>query len=1047
MRKTILLFAATFCMLGTLNAQYHCFTDEVTQRAKEQYSQIALDEARLKTEIENQLLNMGLRSMAKTTDINDTATLYVPIVFHIVHDYSVASYITDNDVYASLRNINNLFNKENPDTADVINVFKGKIPGTNVPYIGNAKIRFRLATKDPLGQPTHGITRRHSHLSTFASDQAKFDGWPQHAYLNIWLIRRFNQDHSGAGAYAYKPPTAAAIPHVDGVICLVGQRDQDHTLSHEIGHSLNLDHTWGGTNSPMVACGDDDVDDTPPTKGHTGGCTVGNLYDTECLYNTGKMGIINMDFADFTAGTNNDGISFHSNISGAYIDSVSFYPTDSGKPYQIVLKYNGNTIDSHTGITTDNKTLLNAGKLNINNAATIADSATGVGLKFRIYDSILINSVRFYSTGAGQPYEIVLKRGGTTLHSYTGVTGPSGIEVSPLRFKVVTVDTTVEFSLEFAVNPGARRDTSALLPGAAYVPTLPGIFTITAPSTNGRYNYFHNWSIGAFRYKEKVNVNFMVPTLDTNQGAFSLEFSNNPGAKREYVTGTTIYFDEVPDVFKIDNHINNPNYYNYFYDITVRYGYYKRYGSAMALALFGDSTKTFINYPDTVNAQNVMDYTFCAKMFTHLQAVRMRTSLQNNIANRSNLITAANHAATGILEPFPDLPPIADFTIENMTFICPTGPNIIFRNRSWNDTISNLEWTFVNGSETKTATNVNPNYTSGTSQKFNHPGWVNISLKATSNAGTHTVTKNNLLYIADTNTISAQNYIQEFNPGSDLDKYPTFNYFNNPQKWEFVNFTGFYDNTSIRYSGYDSRFGTETRLNSPEGDYDDFFTPAFDLSSFSGSQYCNLSFMSSGAFVTNTIADMTDSLEISYSTNCGVSWVRLKALTKQEIGNNGTQLYPFAPSYHAQWQLQSINLPQNIRQSRVFFRFRFKPNIGRSPLAIPNFGTGNNFYIDRLHFNDFPTGINPDEMEKKNMVLAPNPTTGSTFVVLNNITGKTTVQVTDITGKLIFRTETTLHEKISRIEIPASYISVSGVYLVQVLSDNGTKQTEKLVVH
>ena len=41
-------------------------------------------------------------------------------------------------------------------------------------------------------------------------------------------------------------------------------------LTHEVGHYLNLLHTWGYTNDPGVDClGTDDVSDTPPTKGWT----------------------------------------------------------------------------------------------------------------------------------------------------------------------------------------------------------------------------------------------------------------------------------------------------------------------------------------------------------------------------------------------------------------------------------------------------------------------------------------------------------------------------------------------------------------------------------------------------------------------------------------------------------------------------------------------------------------------------------------------------------------------------------------------------------
>ena len=46
-------------------------------------------------------------------------------------------------------------------------------------------------------------------------------------------------------------------------------------LTHESGHWLNLAHVWGDTNDPGVACGNDNVSDTPITKGYTS-CALSN---------------------------------------------------------------------------------------------------------------------------------------------------------------------------------------------------------------------------------------------------------------------------------------------------------------------------------------------------------------------------------------------------------------------------------------------------------------------------------------------------------------------------------------------------------------------------------------------------------------------------------------------------------------------------------------------------------------------------------------------------------------------------------------------------
>src|SRR3982750_4595750 len=46
-----------------------------------------------------------------------------------------------------------------------------------------------------------------------------------------------------------------------------GTPNGSRTITHEAGHWFNLKHLWGSTNQPQVACGDDNVTDTPETQG------------------------------------------------------------------------------------------------------------------------------------------------------------------------------------------------------------------------------------------------------------------------------------------------------------------------------------------------------------------------------------------------------------------------------------------------------------------------------------------------------------------------------------------------------------------------------------------------------------------------------------------------------------------------------------------------------------------------------------------------------------------------------------------------------------
>ncbi|RYZ44648.1 MAG: T9SS type A sorting domain-containing protein [Sphingobacteriales bacterium] len=499
--------------------------------------------------------------------------------------------------------------------------------------------------------------------------------------------------------------------------------------------------------------------------------------------------------------------------------------------------------------------------------------------------------------------------------------------------------------------------------------------------------------------------------------------------------------------------LSNDYFQNKISEFMLEYedrSFIKFYSPAEALHLFGDATKTYIDYPDTVNSQNVMDYTYCSKMFTYLQTVRMRNTLQNSVAFRNNLVTSSNLALTGALDPWPDLAPVADFSTDKVFACANTAatPDIAFRNRSWNDTVGNVVWTFGSNAANPTITQTGAGINTQVNNKFGTPGWASVSLIANSNAGSDTFTNDKAVYIADPTAMDPNGYIEEFTPGANLDKYPTFDYYNTPDhKWEFVTNAGTFDNTSIRFKNFDKRSGTETYIGTPKGDFGDLYTPAFDIRAM-GNGPVYLNFFSAGAFRTNLPNEMLDSIQISYSINCGGAWTTMKTLTKAEISNNGVRTTEFTPTGALNWQPQSIVLPaairgsSNVNASRVFFRIRYKVGADAG-----YFGTGNHFYLDRLHLSNWTASVSMPQFDEKGVVLAPNPTTGSTFVIIKGSKASDAqVVVTDIAGKVVYSTQASLSGDVNRVEIPASYLSVKGVYLVQVVTGS-SKHTEKLVVY
>lgn len=262
MKKSLLAFVLSLTIVWTSNGQERktCATDEVNQEA------IRKNPALLQQREQLEQFTSTYVHNHEAQRTNDGTILYViPVVFHIVHNYGPEN-ISDEQVLDAVRIMNRDYQKLNPDTVDAVPSFTNNI--------ANIQVEFRLANIDNHGNCTNGIDRIVSSLTMNADDNAKLNPWPYQNYLNIWSINTFSSAHAGAAAYAYYPGVGGSA---DGVISLytyigsIGASNvfNSRTLTHEVGHCFNLSHTWGSTNQPGVACGDDNVSDTPETMGWT----------------------------------------------------------------------------------------------------------------------------------------------------------------------------------------------------------------------------------------------------------------------------------------------------------------------------------------------------------------------------------------------------------------------------------------------------------------------------------------------------------------------------------------------------------------------------------------------------------------------------------------------------------------------------------------------------------------------------------------------------------------------------------------------------------
>lgn len=488
------------------------------------------------------------------------------------------------------------------------------------------------------------------------------------------------------------------------------------------------------------------------------------------------------------------------------------------------------------------------------------------------------------------------------------------------------------------------------------------------------------------------------------------------------------------------------------YDSVCATNYFKVYPSSVP------GIDSLENYPDTANEQNIMNYADCKIMLTKGQVWRMRATLNSDIGGRNNLWDSANLVYTGALAPLPDMKPIPDFVInptsgntdrsnyrERLLFFTFPNSTVKFVNTSWRDTVQSIDWTFTHG-----PTNPSSNNTASVNNAFSEPGWVPLTMKVTgNNSGDTTVTWDHALFVSDINATSPTNYYQEFT-GGDVDKWPMFNYYNNGFKWKLNTSVGYYDNFSIQYQGYDTRLDPSIfaypRTGSPKGDFDDFFSVPFDLTSFGGGN-CNMNFFMSAASRSTLSLSINDTLEIAYATKTSTgamsAWTTIGRIGKSDLINKGVVPGEYTPQFMSDWKEKSVVIPTGARTGYTVFRYRYRPGVGADGI----YSSGNNLFLDRINFSTFPANVANVKMDDKTVLVVPNPTNGDAYVVLKDVNSNSAnIVVTDITGKVVYTASEAISGNEARILIPATAIAVKGIYMVQTVTGSQVN-TQKLVTY
>ena len=257
MKKITSLFAFTLILsIGfaqqeiTVPAKRTCGTVDYLEMQKKNDPDVAERMDRIEQFTQKWIENGGENSFKTSSSV-----ITIPVVVHVLYKTSSQN-ISDAQIKSQITVLNADYRKLNSD-------FKTVVPSAFQSAAGDAGIEFCLATVDPNGAATTGIIRKSTTSSSFSTnDYVKYsskggdDAWSSSKYLNIWIC------NLSGGLLGYSQFPGAGSAATDGCVILYSAFGNQGTVSapynlgrtvtHEVGHWLNLNHIWGEDRKSVV---------------------------------------------------------------------------------------------------------------------------------------------------------------------------------------------------------------------------------------------------------------------------------------------------------------------------------------------------------------------------------------------------------------------------------------------------------------------------------------------------------------------------------------------------------------------------------------------------------------------------------------------------------------------------------------------------------------------------------------------------------------------------------------------------------------------------
>jgi hypothetical protein len=308
MKKNLLVTIAFLFSFSFVSAQQkECGTMEYLEYLKSQDPQLENKMLQNEQALQNWIKTYAASISGKNSINKKSTIITIPVVVHVVYKNPTEN-ISTAQVLSQIAVLNKDFRRLNEDASATPSVFAA--------VAADCEIEFCLASTDPNGNATSGITRTVTRQASFfagyngviySDDGVKYsssggiDAWNTSKYLNIWVcdLNSLNGYSTFPGAPASSDGIVVDFTKFGDIGTTADSSFVKRTTTHEIGHWLSLNHIWGDNYNQTSNCADDYCDDTPAESEATYGCPT-FPYNVNSVCKPGANGEMFMNYMDYT---------------------------------------------------------------------------------------------------------------------------------------------------------------------------------------------------------------------------------------------------------------------------------------------------------------------------------------------------------------------------------------------------------------------------------------------------------------------------------------------------------------------------------------------------------------------------------------------------------------------------------------------------------------------------------------------------------------------------------------------------------------------------